>query len=217
MVMEQNQLTQYVGSTCLVYNDTSELLFSGEVASYSNTLRVNVIYDADTSCPYWTLKPASKIYLRLQDEQDSKQFIMLHGMVVNATNDHFFMLPQFITYKSNEREYFRQSVQLQTTVSFHNGQPVQHDGTIVDISAGGLCLHSMMNYQIGDSIQIVGQQLHFSGPAHDLDCVVVRKTPQRNAMQPNVYGCSFRYLDEGHLERLFSDIFVLQCSKIHTN
>lgn len=215
--MDLNQLNQYVDSTCTVYTDGGEALFPGLIAQCSGTLRINIVYDADTCCPYWTLKPASGIYLRLQDSQDSKKFIMIHGMVINAVNDHFFMLPQDIVFKSNEREYFRQPIQIETTVTIHNGQPVQHACILMDISAGGLCLHSMMDYQLGDSIQIVGQQLHFSGPAHDLDCVVVRKTPPHNAMQPNVYGCSFRYLDEGHQERLLSDIFVLQCSRVRTH
>lgn len=215
--MELDQLHQFVNSTCLVYNDASEALFSGQIAQYSSTLRINILYDPDTCCPYWTLKPASKIYLRLQDSQDSKQFIMIHGMVINASADHFFMLPQSITYKSNEREYFREPIQLQTVIVSHNGQPVQHDCTLVDISAGGLCLHTPMDYQVGDSIQITEQQLYPDGPTHDLDCVVVRKIPRRNAMQQNVYGCRFLHPDDGNQQRLLSDIFALQCSKIRTD
>ena len=138
--MDLNQLNQYVNSTCTVYTDGGEALFPGLIAQCSGTLRINIVYDADTCCPYWTLKPASGIYLRLQDSQDSKKFIMIHGMVINAMNDHFFMLPQSIVFKSNEREYFRQPIQIETTVTIHNGQPVQHACILMDISGGGALL-----------------------------------------------------------------------------
>ena len=62
--MDLNQLNQYVDSTCTVYTDGGEALFPGLIAQCSGTLRINIVYDADTCCPYWTLKPASGIYLR---------------------------------------------------------------------------------------------------------------------------------------------------------
>lgn len=215
--MDLNQLNQYVNSTCTVYTDGGEALFPGLIAQCSGTLRINIVYDADTCCPYWTLKPASGIYLRLQDSQDSKKFIMIHGMVINAVNDHFFMLPQDIVFKSNEREYFRQPIQIETTVTIHNGQPVQHACILMDISGGGLCLHTCMEYQVGDLIQIPGQQLYPDGPVHNLDCVVVRKIPRSSIMQPNIYGCRFHNPDDGEQQRLLSDIFSLQCSRVRTH
>ena len=215
--MDLNQLNQYVGSTCTVYTDGGEALFPGLIAQCSGTLRINIVHDADTCCPYWTLKPASGIYLRLQDSQDSKKFIMIHGMVINAVNDHFFMLPQDIVFKSNEREYFRQPIQIETTVTIHNGQPVQHACILMDISGGGLCLHTSMEYQVGDLIQIPGQQLYPDGPVHNLDCVVVRKIPRSSIMQPNIYGCRFHNPDDGEQQRLLSDIFSLQCSRVRTH
>lgn len=142
---------------------------------------------------------------------------MIHGMVINAVNDHFFMLPQDIVFKSNEREYFRQPIQIETTVTIHNGQPVQHACILMDISGGGLCLHTSMEYQVGDLIQIPGQQLYPDGPVHNLDCVVVRKIPRSSIMQPNIYGCRFHNPDDGEQQRLLSDIFSLQCSRVRTH
>ena len=198
--MDLNQLNQYVGSTCTVYTDGGEALFPGLIAQCSGTLRIN-----------------SVIYLRLQDCQDSTILIMIHGMVINAVNDHFFMLPQDIVFKSNEREYFRQPIQIETTVTIHNGQPVQHACILMDISGGGLCLHTSMEYQVGDLIQIPGQQLYPDGPVHNLDCVVVRKIPRSSIMQPNIYGCRFHNPDDGEQQRLLSDIFSLQCSRVRTH
>ena len=200
--MDLNQLNQYVDSTCTVYTDGGEALFPGLIAQCSGTLRINIVYDADTCCPYWTLKPASGIYLRLQDSQDSKKFIMIHGMVINAVNDHFFMLPQDIVFKSNEREYFRQPIQIETTVTIHNGQPVQHACILMDISGGGLCLHTSMEYQVGDLIQIPGQQLYPDGPVPNSSgssaifshCNVPESAPierQKDAPEANSSGASF--------------------------
>lgn len=213
--MELEWIPRHVGATCMVLAEANQLLFMGRLSHYdpvNTVVRVDVRGGAG-STPCWALRPEQRICLHIK-QGGGNQFVALEGTVVNALDDYFFLLPQSLLEKSDEREYFRQPVLEDSVVRVHNGQFVQQPCRIADISATGIAIYSRTQYEIGDRLELQGQQLRPGGPVHYLEFLIVRKSERDNVSLPYSYGCKFVNLSDRTQDALFSDIFALQGTKL---
>lgn len=218
--MELDQISHYLGTTCMVLAEANQLLFMGKLANYdtiNSVIRVDVVDGQGAHAPCWALKPEQRIRLRVKQRTNNDRILLLDGIVINALNDYFFLKPQACLEKADEREYFRQPVLEDSMIRVLNGQFVEQPCRIADISATGIAFYSRSSYEIGDRLELQGQQLRPGGPVHYLEFLVVRKNQRDDVSLPYSYGCKFVNLPERTQDALFRDIFALQGTNLRKN
>lgn len=130
-------------------------------------------------------------------------------------------------FKSENRSYFRQHVDLETRARCVRHAPPQNgalpkksakpsnswtEGKIMDVSAGGLLLSTREPYEAGDHLSIASVTVVKEEDPFSFNCVVQRSVAGEAGTR--LCGCKFEGLTPKEQDRLLRAIFIAQRKEI---
>lgn len=213
--MRMDLLQDSVGTRCMILSKDNELLFFGEIA-YCDVVNKTIRINGDSASARQFVKPDDWVKLNLKQGDRNPHFLLVEGEVAQVINNYFVLEVKLIIEKSEEREYFRQSVLVKSVISVVNGKYAGHPCVLVDVSATGIAFQSNETYQIGDRLWIKNQKIRDGGANHNLEFLVVRQQDLKTGPYRHFYGCKFENLSTDAQDRLCCDIFALQAAQLRS-
>lgn len=210
--MSDELVQSSIGMRCLVLSKDNQFLFMGRVVHYDAVNTTVRIEEYNRRPLPKQIIPETEIKAHVKYGSDSNQFLLLDGIAVQTTRNSILLAVSCVAEKTEARDYFRQNVQHSAQIALVNQEPANHNCTIQDVSATGIALRSEHVYEIGDHLLLSNQKLRDAGPAHTLECVIVR-THAINEHR-RFYGCKFINLRPAQEDLLFQDIFALQAAEL---
>lgn len=208
----------YVGSFCRVLNDKNICYFIGQIEEFSSVHDELKIVPLRSGTIPQQLPYNAPVKLHVQHQN---QVIILYGFMRRQTPRFWWIQPDTIIEREDQREGFRQALHGTGMVMRKRGEEAEKvPCELIDISLGGVCIRCRKALHVSESIVISEASLYpDSTNLYTFECIVCRSFTKRDSdmsdsePQPpkeTYYGCAFESLSSAESDRLYRDIFFLQ-------
>ena len=196
---------------CTLFTQDNRLLFRGYITNYDEGEH---LLQVDSNQIIWgDIGPEMHIKLHIRTDNESQPLLVIEGTTTKVEKDFFFLQPEKLIAKSEDRNYFRQRVMCPGIISAVNNQRIKNPCIIHDLSATGIGLRSAKSYRVGDILSFHQQRFRPDGPTHDISFQVARVQELEDGSF--FYGCRFVNLPSYEEDILFQDIFALQAAEVN--
>ncbi|HJA93398.1 MAG TPA: PilZ domain-containing protein [Candidatus Eisenbergiella merdipullorum] len=210
------------GAACEVMSSENELLYVGFVGIYERRegiVQIGLRRGKETPQGYEFDTPVKIKITPLREKGHS----LLFGSVFRCDRDFWFIKPEKLMRYEENREVFRQHVDLVGRISTGKGEP-EELCRLQDISQTGVCFVSSHHYEVGEKVKLSDIQIRENGQIYHFLCQIVRvqkmegpepSDKKRNPIVEWKYGCRFVDMEKKEQNMLGRDILYLQAQSLN--